>query len=101
MDHTKTQEYTLTATETSTQINIYTMTQTETDTATQTVSETYTDFVTRTELSTIIQPTTYTSVYISTDIIDNVSFFLTNALRKYPHVIPYRPRRSRTLSLRR
>lgn len=30
-----------------------------------------TDFVTMTELSTIIMPTTYTSVYISTDVIDN------------------------------
>ncbi|THH08355.1 hypothetical protein EW145_g2769 [Phellinidium pouzarii] len=73
IDNTITNMYTLTATETETQINIYTQTATETDTETATSieQETQTQFVTMTDLSTIIQPTTYVSVYVSTDIIDN------------------------------
>jgi hypothetical protein len=40
------------------------MTATETDTKT--------DSVTMTEISTVVQPTTYTSIWVSTDIIDKV-----------------------------
>lgn len=39
---------------------------------TQTIQNTVTDLMTMTLLSTIIQPTTYVSVYTKTSVIDNV-----------------------------
>jgi hypothetical protein len=75
IDKTKIQEHTLTATETKTQTNIYTQTNTETDTATKTLKETQTNFVTSIQLSTVVQPTTYTSVWVSTAVINNVRLY--------------------------
>ena len=39
---------------------------------TATVTDVMTDFMTVTDFSTIIQPTTYTSIYVSTEIYDQV-----------------------------
>lgn len=40
---------------------------------TATVTDVMTDFMTVTQVSTVVQPTTITSVYVSTQVIDNVS----------------------------
>ena len=73
IDNTQTLKYTLTATETQTQTNNYTRTATETDTATAIIQETATDFATVTQLGTVVQPTTFVSVWVSTQVMDDVS----------------------------
>lgn len=40
---------------------------------TATVTDLMTDFMTVTQVSTVVQPTTYTSVYVSAQVIDDVS----------------------------
>ena len=75
INNTQTVEHTLTATETQTQINNYTQTATESLTATETIQETKTDFATVTQLSTVVDPTTFVSVWVSTQVMNDVSFF--------------------------
>jgi hypothetical protein len=65
-------------------LSIQTKTLVETNTATVTDKMTFvhtatqtqfeTEKVTVTQLSTVVQPTTYTSIWIKTDVIDNVRF---------------------------
>ena len=38
-----------------------------------------TDFMTVTQVSTVVQPTTFTSVYVSTQVIDNVRVIVTRS----------------------
>ena len=73
INNTQTLDYALTATETQTQSNIYIQTATETDTATTSIQETPTDFATVTQLSTVVEPTTFVSVWVSTQVMNDVS----------------------------
>lgn len=43
-----------------------------------------TDFMTVTKLSTVVYPTTFTSVYVSTDIIDNVRLAISSFRNNNP-----------------
>ena len=64
INNTQTLEYT----------NIYTETATETDIVTATIQETTTDLATVTQLNTIVEPTTLVSVWVSTQVMNDVSF---------------------------
>jgi hypothetical protein len=57
---------------TQTSIMVDMMTIVSTATATATATATMTDVVTSVVVSTVVQPTTITSVWVSTDVIDNV-----------------------------
>ena len=52
-----------------------TVTDSFTSVQTATVTDTMTDFMTVTQISTVVQPTTFVSVYVSTDIVDEVCLF--------------------------
>lgn len=83
IDNTKTVDHTLTATETMVQTNVYTQTDVQTATATETLKQTQTDFVTMTEMQTVVLPTTYTKVWVSTQVIDNVCTFLLHRVTQW------------------
>ena len=56
-------------------------------TMTETATMTETDVVTMTDISTMIVPTTYVSVYVSTDVIDNVRYICHN--EPIPYLISF------------
>jgi hypothetical protein len=71
IDRTKTVEHLLTATETAVLTSLVTNFQTLTDTATETIKQIETQFITQTQIKTVVEPTTFVSVWVSTSVIDN------------------------------